>query len=212
MPELHIVAGPNGAGKTSAFKAIVPQGVDYLNADLIVKEIKEKAGGLNVQDIANGEVMNIFYQKIARNESFAIETNLCDDPTYKSFQELQRKGYDIYVYFLCVDDVNICINRVNLRVRQGGHNINPDVIQQRYTTGLALLKHYRDFPDVLMLLDNTEGVMNLEAELRRGVVKFRAHSETEWVKSIFDTSRVQKKDPKDESIEEVRRKYKGRKL
>ena len=45
MPELHVVAGPNGVGKTTIFKNLVPQGLDYINADLIAKTIKEKARG-----------------------------------------------------------------------------------------------------------------------------------------------------------------------
>ncbi|WP_236676058.1 hypothetical protein [Chryseolinea lacunae] len=55
MPELHVVAGPNGVGKTTAFATIVPQGLEYVNADMIAKTIREKAGGLNTQDIANQE-------------------------------------------------------------------------------------------------------------------------------------------------------------
>lgn len=92
MPELHIVAGPNGVGKTTAFATIVPQGLDYINADLIAKTIKEKAGGLSTQDIANQEAAKIFFEKAARQELFAIETNLYDVETYKSFQELQGLG------------------------------------------------------------------------------------------------------------------------
>jgi predicted ABC-type ATPase len=68
----------------------------------------------------------------------------------------------IFLYLLAVDDVNICINRVKLRVEQGGHNVNPDVIKQRYTTGLVLIKHYKDFPDVLILLDNSDGIAKTE--------------------------------------------------
>src|SRR5687768_2193558 len=125
MPELHVVAGPNGAGKTTIFKDLVPQGLDYINADLIAKTSREKAGGLNTQDLANQEAAKIFYEKTSRRESFAIETNLYDLETYKSFQGLQALGYQIFLYFLAVDDVNICINRVKLRVEQGGHNVNP---------------------------------------------------------------------------------------
>jgi predicted ABC-type ATPase len=60
--------------------------LDYINADLIAKAIKQKAGGLNTQDLANQEAAKLFYQKAAKQESFAIETNLYDVETYKSFQ------------------------------------------------------------------------------------------------------------------------------
>lgn len=63
MPELHVVAGPNGAGKTTCFGDLVPEGIDYINADLIAKTIREQAGGLNTQDIANREAVNLFWNK-----------------------------------------------------------------------------------------------------------------------------------------------------
>ena len=207
MPELHIVAGPNGVGKTTAFATIVPEGLEYVNADMIAKTIKEKAGGLNTQDIANQEAAKIFYEKVARKESFAIETNLYDVETYKSFQGLQGLGYNIFIYFLAVDDVSICINRVDLRVRQGGHSVNPDIIRQRYTTGLALLKHYKDFPDVLMLLDNSEGVLNLEAELRKGVIHYQAKPCKAWAQSVIEEKLSLDEAIKNKSIEEVKRLY-----
>ena len=207
MPELHIVAGPNGVGKTTAFATIVPQGLDYINADLIAKTIKEKAGGLNTQDIANQEAAKIFYEKAARQESFAIETNLYDVETYKSFQGLQGLGYSIFIYFLALDDVSLCIDRVNLRVRQGGHYVNPDIIRQRYTTGLALLKHYKSFPDVLMLIDNSEGVLNVEAELRKGVIHYQANPCKAWAHSIIEAKLSLDQPIKSTSIEEVKKQY-----
>lgn len=211
MPELHVVAGPNGAGKTTAFSTIVPQGMDYINADLIAREIREQAGGLNVQDIANREVARIFYEKIAQNESFAVETNLHDVETYKSLQALQGLGYSVFIYFLAVDDVAICIDRVKLRVQQGGHHVNPDIIKQRYTTGLALLRHYKDIPDVLMLLDNSKGILATQAELHKGVVSFQANSMKDWAQTIVEGKQSQEQALKFKSIEEVRKYYKRKK-
>ena len=207
MPELHIVAGPNGVGKTTAFTTIVPKGLEYVNADMIAKAIKEKAGGLNTQDVANQEAAKIFYDKAERKESFAIETNLYDVETYKSFQGLQGLGYSTFIYFLAVDDVSICIKRVDLRVQQGGHNVNPDIIRQRYTTGLALLKHYKHFPDVLMLLDNSEGALNLEAELRKGIIHYMAKPCKAWAQSVLEEKQSIDQAIKSKSIEEVKQLY-----
>jgi predicted ABC-type ATPase len=207
MPELHVVAGPNGAGKTTIFKNLVPRGLDYINADLIAKTIKEKAGGLNTQDIANREAAKIFYEKASKRESFAIETNLYDVDTYKSFRALQAEGYQILIYFLAVDDVEICIDRVKLRVSQGGHNVNPDVIRERYTLGISLLKHYKNFPDVLILMDNSDGILRTVLELHNGVVHQQANPCKNWVKTIMEQTPPQESAGKTESIEEVRKLY-----
>ena len=202
------MAGPNGVGKTTIFKNLVPQGLDYINADLIAKTIKEKAKGLNTQDIANREAAKIFHDKASNQESFAIETNLFDVETYKSFEALQAKGYQIFIYFLAVDDVEICVNRVKLRVSQGGHNVNPDVIRQRYTSGLALLKHYKHFPDVLLMIDNSDGMLRTELELRKGMIHQQSNPCKDWVKTIIEQPRPQESVREKKSIEEVRKLYK----
>lgn len=207
MPVLYVVAGPNGAGKTTVFNSLIPTGVDYINADLVVKSIREQAGGLNVQDIANHEVAKLFYSKIEKRESFAIETNLCDLETYKSFIGVQGLGYEVNIFFLCVDSVDICIGRVNQRVSQGGHNVNPDVILSRYITGQKLLGHYKSFPDRLVLIDNSLGPLNKQAELHMGKLVFKSGQLSEWVKNIISDA-TQPQD-KPTSIEEVRKRYKG---
>ena len=97
MPELHVVAGPNGIGKTTIFKNLVPDGLDYINADLIAKIIKEKAGGLNTQDIANREAAKIFYEEASRKESFAIETNLFVPPPPDYPNAVRPLHYSAYV-------------------------------------------------------------------------------------------------------------------
>jgi predicted ABC-type ATPase len=99
QPELHVLAGPNGVGKTTGYDFIVPKGLGYINADLIAKEIRDKAGGLNTQDIANGEATKIFFKRIAARESFAFETNLADLDTYKTLQAVQTSGYKVVSIF-----------------------------------------------------------------------------------------------------------------
>lgn len=174
-PEFHVLAGPNGIGKTTGYDLIVPKHVSYINADLIAKEIKAKAGGLNVMDIANAEAARYFFERLAKRETFGFETNLCDLETYKSLQAAQALGYRIIIYFINTDDVDLCINRVLLRVQQGGHYVNPETVRSRYTTGLALLKYYKDFPDILMLIDNSAGELVWQAELHAGKIIYVAH-------------------------------------
>lgn len=207
MPELHVVAGPNGVGKSSSFEELVPAGIDYINADRIAKDIKAKAGGLNTQDIANQEAAQIFYQRVREQKSFAIETNLVDVETYKSFQGVQTLGYKVFIYFLAVEDVQVCIDRVKRRVSQGGHNVNPDVVKERYAKGLALLKHYKAFPDTLMLIDNLEGIFRKQAVLQNGVIQFKSEEIELWAKAVIEDVSHSDKAVDKNSIDEIRDMY-----
>lgn len=209
MPELFVLAGPNGVGKTSLFKEIVPSGLDYINADLIAKELRRSAGGLNTQDLANRETSHRYFEKISRNESFAIETNLCDNETYKSFIQLQARGYKINICFMSVDDVQICIDRVNMRVGLGGHFVRPDIIRERYNSSLKLLRHYRDFPDVLTLVDNSAGELSVQCKIEKGKVVSRAQDEPDWCKTIIQQSSHSKEQEGSTTARQIRERYRA---
>lgn len=207
------MAGPNGVGKSTLFRRIVPRELEYLNADLIAREIKAKAGGLNVQDIANGEVAKIFFQNVAKRLSFSIETNLVDVETYKSFQGIQALGYKIHLNFMCLDDVSVCFRRVRQRVKLGGHNVNPDIVKARYDTALALLNHYKDFPDELVLIDNGPRRFKVQAILNKGIVSYKVADCKDWVNNVPDDRQAKKSKGSEQTIEEVRKRYKkGRSL
>lgn len=206
MPALYVVAGPNGVGKSTLFNSIIPEGVDYINADLIVKSLRERSGGNNIQDIANQEVSSLFYSKIKNRETFALETNLADVETYKSFIAVQSLDYEVYVFFLCAEPLEICIERVIQRVTLGGHNVYPNIIRERYETGLKLLKHYKSFPDRLVLLDNSTGQLELQAEIHRGNVHFQNEKISTWAAEVITQESV--KTESVSSIEEIRKNYK----
>jgi predicted ABC-type ATPase len=50
------------------------------------------------------------------------------------------KGYRIYLYYIATEDPYINMNRVNIRVNQNGHNVNPEKIKDRYYRSLQQLK------------------------------------------------------------------------
>jgi len=49
------------------------------------------------------------------------------------------QGYKVYLYYVCLDDYKVNIDRVNTRVIKGGHYVSPDKIKDRYFRSLALL-------------------------------------------------------------------------
>ena len=51
-----------------------------------------------------------------------------------------ERGYKTYLYFVCTDDPIINIDRVEARVRKGGHSVDSIKIATRYKSTLQLLK------------------------------------------------------------------------
>jgi predicted ABC-type ATPase len=124
-PNLYIIAGPNGAGKTTFARKFLPQYVEcleFVNADFI-------AGGLSPfaperAAIHAGRLMlEQIHSLTERGLDFGFETTLSGKTYVKLLQEMKRRGYFIHIFFLWITDVELALERIKLRVRNGGHHI-----------------------------------------------------------------------------------------
>jgi predicted ABC-type ATPase len=158
MKEIFVIAGPNGAGKTTAAFTLLPDfiGVDeYINADSIAyglspfnpEAVAIQAGKLMLERIHT--VLN-------QNKNLAFETTLASKTFVKLLQDSRAKGYKINIIFLWLHSVELAINRVKLRVEQGGHSIPEETIKRRYERGLLnLFNLYMPLADCWWLHDNS---------------------------------------------------------
>ena len=53
----------------------------------------------------------------------------------RKIPQWQALGYHVSLLFLRLHNVEVAIDRVAQRVKQGGHDINEDVIKRRYNAG-----------------------------------------------------------------------------
>lgn len=164
---LYIIAGCNGAGKTTASYTILPEMIDckeFVNADEIAKglspfqpeRVSFEAGRImlkRVNELLNGK------------ESFAFETTLATK-SYKNKIVLAKKnGFNITLLFFWLENINLAKERVNTRVREGGHNIPEKIITRRYLNGITnLFEIYLDIVDSTLIFDNSKGNHELIAE------------------------------------------------
>lgn len=159
MPDLFIIAGCNGAGKTTASYTVLPAILgckEFVNADEIARGLSpfqpEKVA------IQSGRIMlHRIAELINLKENFALETTL----TTLSYQETIRKahvaGYKVTLIFFWLNDVNLAINRVELRVKEGGHNIPVETIKRRYKNGIKnLFDIFINACDNWMIINNSE--------------------------------------------------------
>jgi predicted ABC-type ATPase len=158
QPNCIIIAGPNGAGKTIFAREFLPREGScpiYVNADLIAEGLSPFNPGMVA--IRAGRVMldeMAFYAR--RRESFAFETTLSGRAHARRIPRWQSLGFRVKLIFLCLADVRIAIERVRIRVRQGGHNVPEDVIRRRYETGWRNFNEvYQNLVDTWVLYDNS---------------------------------------------------------
>lgn len=163
---IYIIAGCNGAGKTTASFTILPEILDckeFVNADEIAKglspfqpeKVAFEAGRIMLERIES--LLN-------SNISFAFETTLASKIYKSKLEKAILNGYNIKLLFFWLPSVEMAINRVAIRVSEGGHNIPTDVIARRYSRGIEnLFKIYIPLCDEWAVFDNSDELPDLIA-------------------------------------------------
>ncbi len=156
QPRALIIAGPNGAGKTTFAREFLMGEAHcptFINADLIAagispfqpETVAAKAMRLMAEEM---------HARVDRGEDFAIESTLAGRTYARNIEDWKTRGYHVKIVFLRLPSVDLAIERVALRVQQGGHNIPEDVIRRRYTRGWENFETlYRPMVDSWQLYD-----------------------------------------------------------
>jgi predicted ABC-type ATPase len=182
MKNIYIIAGPNGAGKTTVSYTILPEIFncdEFVNADEIAKGLSPfnpdavaiKSGRMMLQRIND---------LLANNKSFALETTLATKSYTSLIRKAKSKGYTVTLLFLSLVSIELAINRVSIRVEEGGHHIPTDVIKRRFVKGLKnLFNLYIPIVDKWLLINNSEKEFKTIA---RGSITgtFFVENETIW--------------------------------
>jgi len=153
-----IIAGSNGAGKTTFAREFLPKEAGcpvFVNADLIAAGLSPfepmtaaiRAGRLMIAEIES---------HVREKRSFAFETTLSGRRYARMIPQWQSIGYRVKLVYLYLQDVKIAIERVRVRVRQGGHDVPEDVIRRRYEAGWRNFQQiYKGLVDTWVLYDNS---------------------------------------------------------
>jgi predicted ABC-type ATPase len=157
--KLYIIAGCNGAGKTTASFNILPEILackEFVNADEIARGLSpfqpEK-----VAVEARRLMLNRISELMQEGVDFAFETTLSTRSYKNRVLEAQQKGYFVTLIYYWLETPQLAEKRVEIRVKEGGHNIQKDVISQRYVKGIQnLFRIYLEVCDYTMIFDNSK--------------------------------------------------------
>jgi len=164
---IYIIAGCNGAGKTTASFTILPEILDckeFVNADEIAKglspfqpeKVAFEAGRIMLERI---EVL------LKSNENFAFETTLSTKSYKQKLIQAKQNGFKVKLLFFWLPTIEMAVNRVAIRVSEGGHSIPEDVIERRYSRGIEnLFKIYIPLCNDWAVFDNSDETPDLIAE------------------------------------------------
>ena len=157
-PQVVIIAGPNGAGKSTLAPIILRDTfglLEFVNADTISAGLS----AFNAEAVAldAGRVMLTRLRELAAHkQSFAFESTLATRSYAPWISRLAQEGYEFHLLFLWLNNVELAIQRVAERVRNGGHSVSDDIIRRRYHRGLEnLTRLYIPLADSWVVYDNS---------------------------------------------------------
>ncbi len=145
MPkQLFIIAGANGSGKsTLASELLVEKKLEFVNADEIARAINpDDMQAVRIQ--AGKEVFKKIDEMLLQEKSFVIETTLSGNFLVKTINQAKKQGYNTVLIYTFLKNPETCIDRIKIRVKNGGHNVpNEDVIRRYYRSKKNLWFKYR---------------------------------------------------------------------
>jgi predicted ABC-type ATPase len=93
---------------------------------------------------------------VRRNESFAFETTLSGKGYIKKIVDWKAQQYEIIIYYLKIPTVEFAIERVKLRVSQGGHNVpEQDIIRRFERSWINFKQIYKPLADSWIVFDTS---------------------------------------------------------
>jgi len=157
-PIIYVLAGPNGAGKTTFANSFLPTFAEcreFLNADLIAAGLAPFAP--ETQSVRASELLLRRMEELtAKGLSFSFETTLAARSYQSSIGHWRSLGYQVFLVYLWLPSVELAIQRVAKRVREGGHDIPETVIRRRYSRGLRnLLDLYLPIVSTVWVFDGS---------------------------------------------------------
>jgi predicted ABC-type ATPase len=107
-------------------------------------------------------------QALKQGISFTFETVMSSSDKVDLMHEAKRVGYRTYLYFVSTDDPAINIQRVKIRVDQGGHDVPEKKIISRYTRSIGLLLSAIQASDRAFIFDTSDEKATFIAEIENG--------------------------------------------
>jgi predicted ABC-type ATPase len=152
-----IIAGHNGAGKSTLqpkLAAMLGEDCRFLNPDDVTRA--RLGGTFDVDDQERMQANRKAAQwvdsevdrMIASGKSVAVETVLSTDKFRRRVLAAKSAGMAFGFVYIALSSADLAIRRVETRVKEGGHDVDPDKIRSRRLSSLDQMPWFTELADV----------------------------------------------------------------
>lgn len=164
MKMYNIIGGVNGVGKSS-FTGVLKGSRNDLGTIIDVDKITAGLGG---NALAGGKAaVTKIRECLQRGVSFAQETTLSGFKTEQTAKQAREEGYCVRLYYIALDTAQESLERIQNRVKRGGHDIPQDDVVRRFGGRWEALKKILPYCDEAEFYDNDNGFVKV-AQYRNG--------------------------------------------
>ena len=136
--------------------------IRFANNSLIFKDVR-------VNSYFVSAIADFLHEKLVdTGRTFTLETVMSHENKIALLRRAQKAGFRTYLYYVATEAPEINIERVQIRVREGGHNVARDKIKERYRKSLDNLRGAIAASDRAYIFDNSGKDSYLFAEITDG--------------------------------------------
>lgn len=172
-----IVGGVNGTGKSSLTGVLKAQ-LNDLGVIVDVDKITAQVGGSAIQGgkIALDRITDCLNKGI----SFTQETTLSGRKTEATAAQAKSQGYFVRLYYVGLDTPEECLQRIENRVKHGGHDIREEDVLRRFAGRWEAVAKVLPYCDEAHFFDNFNGFVEV-AEYKNGELITKGDKLPAWV-------------------------------
>lgn len=175
-----IVGGINGVGKSS-FTGVLKGSTNDLGTIIDVDRITVQHGGNALE--GGKAAIRLIDECLSKGVSFTQETTLSGYRTESTARKAQELGYTVRLYYVGLDTAAESLQRIENRVKRGGHDIPRDDVLRRFEGRWAAVKKVLPYCDTAEFYDNDNGFVKV-AEYRNGEMLLLGDHRPAWVVAL----------------------------
>lgn len=161
-PALWIIAGANGSGKSSAYSKVTidaPEGsIWIINPDALSAHIaghEQIPLNPDANLAAVRRIEDWLYASVSAYQTVGVETVLSSPKYQQLVDRAHEHGFRVRLIYVVLDNVELNVERVRIRVAKGGHDVPEDKIRERRLRSLEQLSWFFDHADMADIFDNS---------------------------------------------------------